>query len=315
MYADICKLLNIKYPIIQGAMAWISDASLVSAVSNGGGLGVLATGHLDVDGCRKEIRKLKEMTDKPFAVNIMLLSAYADEIAALLCEEKVPVVTTGAGSPAKYMKQFKEAGIKVLPVTPSVAIAKRMVKDGADAVIAEGCESGGHVGKTTTMALVPQVVDAVDVPVVAAGGIADGRGMAAAFMLGASGCQIGTRFLVANECTVHQNYKNRIIKAKDIDTTVTGQTTGHPVRVIRNKLARAYEDLEKRNGTAEEMDALGRGGLRRAVLEGDMDTGSVMSGQIAGMVKKEQTAKEIMEEMYAEYCAIMKNAPGMVAGK
>lgn len=308
MYADVCKILGIKYPIIQGAMAWISDASLVSAVSNAGGLGVLATGHLDAEACRTEIRKLKTMTDKPYAVNVMLLSQYADEIAMLVCEEKVPVVTTGAGSPGKYMKMFKEAGIKVLPVSPSVAIAKRMEKEGADAVIAEGMESGGHIGKTTTMALVPQVVDALNIPVIAAGGIADGRGMAAAAFLGASGFQIGTRFLVAEECTVHENYKDRIIKAKDIDTTITGQSTNHPVRVIRNRLAREYEALEKTDASAEKFDELGRGGLRKAVVLGDMDYGSVMSGQIAGLVKKKQSCEEIIEEMYGEYVTLMRSA-------
>ena len=312
MYANICEMLGIKYPIFQGAMAWISDAELVSAVSNAGGLGVLATGHLDGEGCRAEIRKIKEKTDKPFAVNVMLLSAFVDDIVKVICEEKVPVVTTGAGSPLKYMAQFKEAGVKVIPVVPSVAMAKKFVKDGADAVIAEGTESGGHVGKTTTMALVPQVVDAVDVPVIAAGGIADGRGMAAATMLGASGFQLGTRFLVAKECTVHEKYKEKILKAKDIDTTTTGQSTGHPVRVLRNKLARAFEALEKNNASQEELDALGRGALRRAVKEGDVDNGSVMSGQIAGLVSKEQTAKEMIEEMYNEYKEIMEKASSLI---
>ena len=308
MYADICKIFGIKYPIIQGAMAWISDADLVAAVSNAGGMGVLATGHLNGEECRKEIKRLKSMTDKPFAVNVMLLSEYVDEIVDVICEEKVPVVTTGAGSPGKYMSKFKEAGTRVIPVVSSVALAKMMAREGVDAVIAEGTESGGHVGKTTTMALVPQVVDAVDIPVIAAGGIADGRGMAAAFMLGASGVQIGTRFLVAKECNVHPNYKAKIIKAKDIDTTTTGQSTGHPVRVIRNKMARAYEELEKKNTSVEELEALGRGALRKAVVEGDVDNGSVMSGQIAGLVKKEQTCSEIIEEMFNEYCGLMKNA-------
>lgn len=306
MHADICKLLGIEYPIIQGAMAWISNSSLVAAVSEAGGLGVLATGHLNGEGCREEIKRIREMTKKPFAVNIMLLSQFADEIAKVVVEEKVPVVTTGAGSPGKYMKEFKEAGIKVVPVAPSVAIAKRMEKDGADAVIAEGCESGGHVGKITTMALVPQVVDALNVPVIAAGGIADGRGMAAATMLGASGFQIGTRFLVAKECTIHQNYKDKILKAKDIDTTTTGQSTGHPVRVIRNRLAREFEALEKRNASAEELEELGRGALRRAVIDGDVENGSVMSGQIAGLVNKEQTAEEIIKELYGEFKELMK---------
>lgn len=311
MYADICKVLGIKYPIIQGAMAWISDADLVAAVSNAGGLGVLATGHLDGEGCRKEIRRLKVMTDKPYAVNIMLLSPFAEQIVDAVCEEGVPIVTTGAGSPGKYMKRLKEAGVRVIPVVPSVAMAKMMYKDGVDALIAEGTESGGHVGKTTTMALVPQVADAVDIPVIAAGGIADGRGIAAAYMLGASGVQIGTRFLVAKECNVHPNYKARIIKAKDIDTTTTGNSTGHPVRVIKNKMARAYEALEKKNASAEELETLGRGALRKAVVDGDMDNGSVMSGQIAGLVKKEQTCKEIIEEMYGEFLEIMRNTAEM----
>ena len=307
MYADICSMLNIEYPIIQGAMAWISDPSLVSAVSEAGGLGVLATGHLNPEGCVKAIREIKAKTNKPFAVNIMLLSPFADELVKVVCEEKVPVVTTGAGSPGKYIQMFKESGTKVLPVAPSVAIAKRMEKDGADAVIAEGCESGGHIGKITTMALVPQVVDALNIPVIAAGGIADGRGMAAARMLGASGFQIGTRFLVANECTVHPNYKERIIKAKDIDTTTTGVSTGHPVRVIKNKLARKFEELEKNNAPSEELDALGRGSLRKAVVEGDIENGSVMSGQIAGLVNKEQSAEEIIKELYSQYKEIMNS--------
>ncbi|NLK36718.1 MAG: enoyl-[acyl-carrier-protein] reductase FabK [Epulopiscium sp.] len=312
MYGNICELLNIQYPIFQGAMAWISNPELVSAVSNGGGLGVLATGHLDGEGCRKAIRELKERTNRPYAVNIMLLSPFAKEIAQVLCEEKVPVITTGAGSTITHLRAFQEMGAKVIPVVPSVAIAKRFAKDGVDAVIAEGTEAGGHVGKTTTMALMPQVVDAVSIPVIAAGGIADGRGMAAATMLGASGFQLGTRFLVAKECTIHENYKQRIIKAKDIDTVTTGNSTGHPVRVIRNKMTRIYEEMEKRNATPEELDTLGRGALRKAVIDGDIDNGSVMSGQIAGLVHKEQTAKEILEELYQEYVAIMKDAANLI---
>lgn len=308
MYADICKMLGIKYPIIQGAMAWISDESLVSAVSNAGGLGVLATGHLDGDGCRKAVRNIRKMTDKPFAVNIMLMSPHVKDIVKVVCEEKVPVVTTGAGTPGRYMDDFHSAGIKVFPVVSTVAIAKRMEKDGADAVVAEGCESGGHIGKTTTMVLIPQVVDAVNIPVIGAGGIADGRGMAAARMLGASMVQVGTRFLVAKECTVHQNYKDKVLNARDLDTTTTGALTGHPVRVLRNKLAREFEILEKNNATAEEFDAIGRGALRRAVKDGDMEMGSVMCGQIAGLVKKEQTAEEIIKEMYSEYIDVLKKA-------
>ena len=305
MYTDICKLFHIQYPIFQGAMAWISDSSLVSAVSEAGGLGVLATGHLDGEQCRAEIRRIRENTDKPFVVNIMLLSPKTEELVQVVCEEHVPVVTTGAGNPGRFMPAFREAGVKVVPVIPSVALAKRMEKEGADAVIAEGCESGGHVGKTTTMALVPQVVDAVNIPVLAAGGIADGRGMAAARMLGASGVQIGTRFLVSRECTVHQNYKDRILKARDIDTVTTGQSTGHPVRVLKNALTREYERLEREGASAEQIEELGRGRLRMAVVDGNTDQGSVMSGQIAGMVTKEQTAGEIIEEIMKEYTELM----------
>jgi len=307
-------MLGIKYPIIQGAMAWISDESLVSAVSNAGGLGVLATGHLDGEGCKKAIENIRKLTDKPFAVNIMLMSPHVDDIVRVVCEEGVPVVTTGAGSPGKYMEAMHEAGIKVLPVVSTVAIAKRMEKEGADAVIAEGCESGGHIGKTTTMALIPQVADAVNIPVIGAGGIADGRGMAAVRMLGASAVQVGTRFLVAKECTVHQNYKDRVLKAKDLDTTTTGALTGHPVRVIRNKLSREFEILEKNNAPAEEFNKIGTGALRRAVKDGDVENGSVMCGQIAGLVRKEQTAEEIIEEMYNEYIDLLGKASVLYKG-
>lgn len=295
----VCELLNIKYPIFQGGMARIADASLASAVSEAGGLGII-TGAAPTEWVREQIRKAKELTDKPFGVNIMLMSENAEEIADLVCEEGVKVVTTGAGSPGKYMNKWKEHGIKVIPVVASVALAKRMEKCGADAVVAEGTESGGHVGQLTTMALVPQVVDAVEIPVIGAGGIGDGRGVAAAFMLGAEGVQLGTRFLVAKECTVHANYKERILKAKDIDTEVTGRPTGHPVRVLRNKLARKYLKLEKEGATIEELEALGVGGLKKAVIDGDVDNGSLMAGQIAGMIDKEQTAKEIIEELFNE---------------
>ena len=301
MKSDLCSILGIKYPIFQGAMAWIADASLASAVSNAGGLGIIAAGNAPADVVRKQIRDTKKLTDKPFGVNIMLLSPYVDEIVDLVCEEGVKVITTGAGNPGKYLEKFKENNIKFIPVVPSVALAKRMEKSGADAIIAEGMESGGHVGKLTTMALLPQVVDAVDIPVIGAGGIADSRGMAAAFMLGAAAVQIGTRFLVAKECTVHENYKNVILKAKDIDTTVTGQFTGHPVRVIRNRLARELEKLEKNLVDEEAANArfeeLGQGALQRAVVDGDVDFGSVMSGQVAGMVNKEQTCEEIINEL------------------
>lgn len=308
---DICELLGIKYPVFQGAMAWIADASLASAVSNAGGLGIIAAGNAPADVVREEIKKVKELTDKPFGVNIMLLSPFVDDIVQLVCEEGVKVVTTGAGNPGKYVEAFNEAGIVLIPVVPSVAAARRMEKIGAKAVIAEGMESGGHIGKLTTMALVPQVVDAVNIPVLAAGGIADERGMAAAFMLGADGVQIGTRFLVANECTVHRNYKDKILNAKDIDTTITGQITGHPVRVLKNKLTRAFdaaekEEMGKDTPDLERFDMLGRGALQKAVKNGDVDFGSVMSGQIAGLVNREQSCQEILDEIMAGFNRLMK---------
>lgn len=296
----ITELLNIKYPIIQGGMAWIADASLAVGVSEAGGLGIIS-GVGPTEVVRAQIRKAKELTDKPFGVNVMLMQDNADEIARLVCDEKVPVVTTGAGSPGKYIEMWKSHGIKVIPVVPSVAIAKRMEKFGADAVIAEGMESGGHIGQTTTMSLVPQVVDEVNIPVIAAGGIGDGRGIAASFMLGAVGVQMGTRFLVSNECNVHQNYKEKVLKAKDIETEVTGTSTSHPVRVLRNKLTREYIKLEKSNPNSEKLESLTRGALRKAVIEGDTENGSVMAGQIAGLVKKEQSCKEIIEELMTEF--------------
>lgn len=299
IHSEICDLLGIRYPIFQGGMAWIADASLAAAVSNAGGLGII-TGNAPVDWVRNEVRKAKEMTDKPFGVNIMLLSEDAEKIATLVCEEGVKVVTTGAGNPGKYIAMWKEHGIKVIPVVPSVALAKRMERSGVDAVIAEGMESGGHIGELTTMVLVPQVVDAVNIPVIAAGGIGDGRGLAAALMLGAEGVQVGTRFLVAKECTVHDNYKQRVLAAKDLDTQVTGRATGHPVRVLRNKLVRQFQLLEKECAPLEKYEELGRGALSRAAKYGDVDNGSVMAGQIAALVKKEQTCKEIIEEMFSE---------------
>lgn len=295
----ICNLLNITYPIFQGGMAWIATHSIAAAVSNAGGLGIIAAGHAPSEWVREEIRACKKLTDKPFGVNVMLLSPYVDEVMAVILEEGVAVVTTGAGNPGKYMEALKAAGIKVIPVVPSVALAKRMERSGADAVIAEGCESGGHIGEITTMALVPQVVDAVNIPVIAAGGIADGRGMAAAFMLGAQGVQIGTRFLVAKECQIPESYKQRVIKASDIDAVVTGRSTGHPVRGLRNQLTRAFDKLEKEGADQEALNKLGVGALRRAAIEGDVNHGSVLAGQIAGMVKKEETAKEIIEDIMA----------------
>ena len=294
----VCQLLDIKYPIFQGGMAWIADASLAAAVSEAGGLGII-TGTAPTDWVRDEIRKAKKLTDKPFGVTIMLMDVHVDEIAKMVCEEGVKVVTTGAGSPGKYMEMWKAHGVKVIPVVASVALAKRMEKAGADAIIAEGTESGGHVGQLTTMALVPQVVDAVNIPVLAAGGIGDGRGVAASFMLGAEGVQLGTRFLVAKECTVHQNYKNRVIKAKDIDTEVTGRSTGHPIRVIKNKLTREFMKLEKEGAPVDQLEELGRGCLSKAV-KGDVDFGSVMAGQISGLINKEQSCKEIIEEIMKE---------------
>lgn len=311
MNNKICELLNIEKPIFQGAMAWIADASLASAVSNAGGLGIIAAGNAPADVVREEIRKTKELTDKPFGVNIMLLSPFVDDIVKLVCEEGIKVVTTGAGNPSKYMDMFNEHGIVLIPVVPSVAAAKKMEKIGAKAVIAEGMESGGHIGKLTTMALVPQVVDAVSIPVVAAGGIADGRGMAAVFMLGADAVQIGTRFLVAKECTVHENYKQKILKAKDIDTVITGQITGHPVRVIKNKLAKQFLDAEKEEMAKDEpdlgrFDQLGRGALQKSVKDGDVDFGSIMSGQIAGLVDKEQTCEEMIDEIMDSFNKLVK---------
>lgn len=292
----VCEMLGIKYPVLQGGMAWIADASLAAAVSEAGGLGLI-TGTAPIEWIRDEIRKAKKLTDKPFGVNIMLMSEHADEVAKLVCEEEVAVVTTGAGSPGKYMEMWKEHGIKVIPVVASVALAKRMEKMGADAIVAEGTESGGHVGQLTTMALIPQVADAVDIPVIAAGGIADGRGVAAAFMLGALGVQVGTRFLVAKECTVHQNYKDKVLGAKDIDTDVTGRSTGHPVRVIKNKLSRQFQKLEKSNCTIEELEELGKGSLPRAARDGDIVNGSVMAGQVSGLVNKEETCYEIVQDL------------------
>ncbi|MBS5927228.1 MAG: enoyl-[acyl-carrier-protein] reductase FabK [Clostridium sp.] len=300
----VCQLLDIEYPIFQGGMAWIADASLAAAVSEAGGLGII-TGTAPTDWVRDEIRKAKKLTNKPFGVNIMLMDVHADEIAKMVCEEGVKVVTTGAGSPGKYMEMWKAHGVKVIPVVASVALAKRMEKAGADAIIAEGTESGGHVGQLTTMALVPQVVDAVNIPVLAAGGIGDGRGVAASFMLGAEGVQLGTRFLVAKECTVHQNYKNRVIKAKDIDTEVTGRSTGHPIRVIKNKLTREFMKLEKEGASVEQLEELGRGCLSKAV-KGDVDFGSVMAGQISGLINKEQSCKEIIEEIMKEVSDIFQ---------
>lgn len=300
METKITKLLGIEYPIIQGAMAWVAEHSLASAVSNAGGLGIVAAANAPVEVIREEIRKTKNLTDKPFAVNIMLLSENAEEVSEMVIDEKVPIVTTGAGNPAKYMKKWKENNIKVIPVVASTALAKIMERGGADAVIAEGCEAGGHIGELTTMALVPQVVDSVKIPVIAAGGIGDGRGALAAFALGAEAIQIGTRFLVAKECVIHTNYKEKVLKAKDIDTQVTGRVTGHPVRILKNKLSRQYLQMEKQNVPVEELENLGAGALRKAVVDGDVVNGSIMAGQIAGLINKEQTCEEIIKEIFEE---------------
>ena len=300
MKTRITELLGIEYPIIQGGMAWVAESHLAAAVSAAGGLGLIGGANAPAEVIRNYIREVKAVTDKPFGVNVMLMSPYADEVAKVIVEEGVKVVTTGAGNPEKYMEMWKAAGIKVIPVVASVALAKRMERYGADAVVAEGTESGGHIGEATTMTLVPQVVDAVSIPVIAAGGIGDGRGIAAAFMLGAEAVQMGTRFLVAKECTVHQNYKDRVLKAKDIDSTVTGRTHGHPVRCLRNQMTREYVKLENEGKSFEELEYLTLGTLRKAVQEGDVTKGTVMAGQIAGMVSKEQTCKEMIDEMMAQ---------------
>ncbi len=312
MQNKLTKLLGIEYPILQGGMAWVSDASLAGAVSAAGGLGLIAAANAPVDYVLGEIRKAKAMTDKPFGVNVMLLSPYADDIAQLILDENISVVTTGAGNPSAYMEQWKNAGVKVLPVVASVTYAKRLEKMGADAVIAEGSESGGHIGEATTMAMVPQVVDAVGVPVVAAGGIADGRGLAAALILGACGVQMGTRFLVCDECTVHENYKERVLGAKDTDSVVTGRVTGHPVRSLKNRLTREFKELEAKESTLEEYEALGAAALMKAAREGDVKFGSVMAGQIAGMVTKRQSAAEIIKEIYADAEAILARGAELI---
>lgn len=297
METRITKLLGIEYPIIQGGMAWVAEYHLAAAVSEAGGLGIIGAGGAPAEFVREQIQKTKEKTDKPFGVNIMLMNPEADAIARVVVEEGVKVVTTGAGNPGKYMAMWKEAGVKVIPVVASVAMAKMMERAGADAVVAEGMESGGHIGSATTMTLVPQVVDAVKIPVIAAGGIADGRGFAAAFMLGAEAVQMGTRFVVAKESIVHENYKQKVIAAKDIDSEVTGMSHGHPVRQIRNNMTREYLKLEKEGAPFEELEHLTLGALRKAVVEGDTVNGTLMAGQIAGLVKKEQTCAEMIQEI------------------
>lgn len=306
MKTEITKLLGIEYPIIQGGMAWVGTNELAAAVSEAGGLGIIGSGGAPASWVKEQIQQVKQKTDKPFGVNVMLMNPEADAIAQVIVDEKVPVVTTGAGNPEKYMEMWKAAGVKVIPVVASVALAKRMERTGADAVIAEGTESGGHIGETTTMALVPQVVDAVSIPVIAAGGIADGRGIAAAFMLGAKAVQMGTIFVASEESIVSENYKNKVVKAKDIDTKVTGRSTGHPVRCIRNKQTQEYLRMEAEGATLEELEHLTLGGLRKAVVDGDVVNGSVMAGQIAGLVKEIRSCKDIVEGLNAQAEELLK---------
>lgn len=298
-------LLGIKYPIFQGGMAWVATSELAAAVSEAGGLGIIAAGNAPGEYVRTEIRKLKEMTDKPFGVNIMLLSPFVEDVVNIICEEGVPVVTTGAGNPGKFLKRFKNHDIKVIPVVPTVSLAKRLEKQGVDALIVEGTEAGGHIGEITTMALVPQVCDAVSIPVIAAGGIADGRGVLAALALGANGVQLGTRFVCSTEAKVHQNYKDKLINAKDRDALVTGRSTGHPVRVIKNQFTREFIELEKAGTSLEDLEKMGSGRLRLAVVDGDVDKGSVMSGQIAGMINDIKPCREIIEQLISEAKAVL----------
>jgi enoyl-[acyl-carrier protein] reductase II len=304
---SICDLIGIDYPIFQGGMAWVSEAALTAAVSNAGGLGIIAAGNAPASYVSEQIRKAKILTDKPFGVNIMLMSPFAEEVAQVVADEKVSVVTTGAGNPSKFMKLWTDSGITVIPVVASTGLAKMSQRSGAVAVIAEGGEAGGHVGELTTMALVPQVCDAVDIPVIAAGGIGDGRGIAAAFMLGAAGVQLGTRFLVARECPIHRNYKDKVIAAKDIDTISTGKRLGHPVRSIKTPFSRDLFAKEyDPSFTNEELESLGTGALQKAAVDGDLKHGCFLAGQIAGLIKKEQSAKEIIDELVSETASVME---------
>ena len=312
MKTQITELLGIEYPVIQGGMAWVADAQLAANVSKAGGIGFIGAANAPAEWVREQIHIARQITDKPFGVNVMLLSPHADEVAAVVAEEKVAAVTTGAGNPAKYMEMWKNSGIRVIPVVASVALARMMEKCGADAVVAEGMESGGHIGEQTTMSLVPQVVEAVSIPVIAAGGIGDGRGMAAAFMLGAQAVQIGSRIIVANECNVHQAYKDRVIQARDIDSEVTGRSTGHPVSSLRNQMTRKYQALEKEGAGFEELELLTLGALRKAVVDGDVKNGTVMAGQIAGLIKKEQTCSEIKKELMDGMSNVIEHVRGEI---
>lgn len=295
----VCELLKIDYPLIQGGMAWVATAELAAAVSNAGGIGLIAAGNAPADYVRDQIRQARTMTDKPFGVNVMLLSPFAEDVIQLLLEERVQVVTTGAGNPAKFIPALREVGTVVIPVVPSVALALKMQKSGADAVVAEGCEGGGHIGELTTMTLIPMIADAVDIPVIAAGGIADSRGVKAAFALGADGVQVGTRFICSDECAVHQNYKDMVVAAKDRDAVVTGRFTGHPVRTLKNKATRMMDKIEK-EGDAEAFEKLGAGALRAAVVDGDTQMGSVMAGQSAGLIRDIKPCRQIVEDLFRD---------------
>ncbi|WP_027701567.1 enoyl-[acyl-carrier-protein] reductase FabK [Metaclostridioides mangenotii] len=303
----ICELLDIKYPIIQGGMAWVANAPLAAAVSNAGGLGIIAAGNAPKEVIKNEIDNCRKLTDKTFGVNVMLLSPFADDIIDLVIEEKIQVITTGAGNPAKHMDRLKEAGVKVIPVVPTTALAQRMERFGATAVIAEGTEAGGHIGEVTTMVLIPQISDSVSIPVIAAGGIADGRGIAASFALGAQGAQIGTRFICSDECTAHENYKQLVIKAKDRDAVVTGRVTGHPVRTLKNKLSKEFIKMEAAGATPEELEAKGVGALRMATVDGDKDKGSFMAGQIAAMIKDIKPCEDIVQDLVKKAKEVMPN--------
>ena len=308
----LCDLLGIEKPVFQGGMAWIADASLAAAVSEAGGLGIIAAMNANADWLRDQIHELRRRTDKPFGVNVMLMSPFADEVAQVVIDEKVPVVVTGAGNPRKYMSAWIEAGIKVIPVVASVALAKLVARAGASAVVAEGTESGGHIGELTTMVLVPQVVDAVDIPVLAAGGIADGRGVAAAFMLGAQGVQVGTRFLVADECTVAEPYKELVLKAKDISTRATGRSTGHPVRALKTRFTNEYAKLEAEGADPDKLAEFGTGALRRAAKDGDVERGSFLCGQVAGMVRERQSAADIVDDLVSDGEKVLAGAGAWV---
>jgi enoyl-[acyl-carrier protein] reductase II len=311
LHTRLTTLLGIEYPIIQGGMAWTATWELAAAVSNAGGLGVIGAGQMPTDLLREQIRAAKKATDRPFGVNLMLLTPHIDELVQMVLDEGVPVVTTGAGNPGKYMTALQEKGIKVLPIAPSIALARRLEQGGADAIIGEGMEAGGHIGDLTTMVLTPQLVDAVSIPVIAAGGIADGRGIAAAFALGAEGVQLGTRFMVAEECTIHADVKAKVLKARDRDTVVTGLSTGHPVRVLKNRLSRQIEELDRAN-EPEKIEALGAGKLALAMRQGDIEMGSLMAGQCAAMVDSIQPAAVIIAELVSEAEAVLRGLPARV---